>query len=58
MIVSHSPVTLFDRNVRQQLETKNAELEAKNAELEAKNAKLEARNDEQTQKKRKRNDGA
>ena len=58
LIVSHSPVTLFDRNVRQQLETKNAELEAKNAELEAKNAKLEARNDEQTQKKRKRNDGA
>ena len=47
LIVSHSPVTLFDRNVRQQLETKIAELEAKNAELEAKIAEL-------TQKKRKR----
>ena len=43
LIVSHSPVTLVDRNVRQQLETKNAELEAKIAEL--------------TQKKRKRDDG-
>jgi hypothetical protein len=50
LIVSHSPVTLVDRNVRQQLETKIAELETKNAELEAKIAEL-------TQKKRKRDDG-
>ena len=50
LIVSLSPVTLFDRNVRQQLETKIAELEAKNSELEAKIVAL-------TQKKRKRDDG-
>ena len=65
LIASLSSVTLFDRNVRQQFETKYAKLEARNDELEAKNAKLEARNDELevkiaelTQKKRKRKDGA
>ena len=46
LIAPHSSVILFDRKVRQQLETKNAELEAKNSELEAKIAELTRRNDE------------